>query len=607
LSRNKILGGKMLKKMVVMLLCSFSAALFAQDATAEMEKKAMKVFAADMPAASVSTVKIKKRVGKIYEAFVECNEKFTATELDKARGFGIFRYSNTREIYPNTVPEKNLFRATLDCTSSPGEKNIAVLGIYPLEDIKSIKVTAGDLTGPSGKSIPAGNIEINAVAYDYEPVGVSWYCRGKFAMPTNEIICLKETPRLFYILVDVPKDAEPGKYTCKLSITGGKLDSVAELTVQVRNFRLESFSDEYFFGCFNYIDFSGMEPNGKNLEKKIQEIKKYGMNVLHGKLQSAIVINGSGAEIDFSKIEKNMNLMKKYGFRKCVIEMTGLPNEFVDKMGCKYYDETFNKAYKSMLKSLKDTGEKNGWPDFMVMYDEPREIDTENSRPLARTFWDIENLLKLHNEAGLYAIPTYMGDEGGPRFEDKRKSSTYWEQGSKNKFIMTHAYEYSDKLMRETVKNGNTLYIYNSKYGRYAYGLLTHQVGAKGRLQFWYENGERSFNSCTEFPNSYAVQILADGTYVSTLQWLRSMEGVNDFRYIYTLKKLIERAKDKQSPDVLAAQRYLEDIGKINFKSKTKVDGRMDDTLASEIVKKYTGEKLDEMREKLAGYIMKLN
>ncbi|MEI7904968.1 MAG: hypothetical protein WCI43_06105, partial [Candidatus Firestonebacteria bacterium] len=377
----------------------------------------------------------------------------------------------------------------------------------------------------------------------------------------------------------------------------------AELTVEVRALKLEPFSDEYYFSAFTYTDFNSSNQPG--IEKTIIELKKRGMNLLHGGIHSALKITPAGAEIDFTNIEKNFLLMKKYGFKKCIVELTALPNTFVDVLGCKFYDEKFNKAYKDMLLKIKDKMDKGGWPEIQVMYDEPREFDTDNPRPLARTFWDMENILRLHTEAGLPALPTYMSDDGGPRFEDSTKSATYWEQGSNYKYVMTHGWAPSAKLMRETVKKGNTLYLYNCGYGRFQFGLLTYQLGAKGNVQFWYSSSD-SLNTMAQFPTSYAVVTTPKGPFIPTLRWLRSEEGVNDFRYIYTLKKAVERVKDKSAPEAVAALNYLETLKAVTF-GKTAGDGRESETVGSDTLKTFGGGKLDEMRDKLAEHIIALN
>jgi len=375
-----------------------------------------------------------------------------------------------------------------------------------------------------------------------------------------------------------------------------------DLALEVLPMKLEPLSDEYYFSAFTYTDFS--TPDQKGIEKTLQDLQKHSMNVMHGGFGGAIKVSSGGVDVDFTNIEKNMLLMKKYGCKKVIVELTGLPNTFVDKMGCKYYDAQFSKAYVGMLKSIKDRMDKGGWPEIQVMYDEPREFDSDNPRPLARTYWDMENIIRMHNESGLFALPTYMSGDGGPRFEDKTKQATYWEQGSKNKYVMTHGWAPSAKLMSETVKNGNTLYLYNCGYGRFPYGLLTYQLGAKGNVQFWYSSGN-SLNSAAQFPTSYAVVTQLDGPYISTLRWVRSEEGVTDFKYIYNLQKAIENAKDKKAAEVLAAQKYLDELKNVQF-GKAAGSGRESETVGSDTLAKFGGNKLDEMRYKLAEFIIKI-
>ena len=109
-----------------------------------------------------------------------------------------------------------------------------------------------------------------------------------------------------------------------------------------------------------------------------------------------------------------------------------------------------------------------------------------------------------------------------------------------------------------------------------------------------------------QFPVNYAVILSKEGPYIPTLRWLRSSEGVNDFRYIYTLSKKVENAANKTAPEVIAAARYLESIKSFAF-GNDNGDVREAETVGEETLKKYGGEKLDKMREKLAALIIAID
>jgi len=588
-------------KVISILFSVLMGFSFAQEDTAALEKKTWDIYKADMPKDTVGATKALKRINKLYEMFKEIKTEYAPSAEDKARGYTLFEYSYMDDIYPNTVPEKESIKNTLHCYAAKGEKEIVVLGVYPLGDIDRLRVDAGDLVSAGGTTISAkSNIEVGYVKYDFETEAPgAWYCKGKYVINANETFAKKETPRLFYVTVAVPLDAAPGKYKGKLSVSGKTKNSEMELEVEVYDFAFEPFSDEYYFSAFTYTA-ANIDP--KEMERYILNLKKHGMNLIHGGAGSILQFKNGAANFVPGDMEQNALLMKKHGFKKWIIEMTGLPNAFVDNLKCNYYDETFNKAYVDFLKQIKDKADKGGWPEIQIMYDEPREMDTDNPRPLARTYWDMENILKLHNEAGLPALPTYMGDEGGARFENKAKQALYWQQGSKNKYVMTHGWQPSEKLMKETVANGNTLYLYNCGYGRYQFGLLTAQLKAKGNVQFWYAGGN-VFNTHAQFPKSYAAILPADGSeHIPVIRWLQSEEGVDDFRYIYTLEKAIEKAKDKKLPDVVAAANYLNSVKAFSF-AKSTADGRDADTVGGEALKKYGKENMNKMRETLAKHI----
>jgi hypothetical protein len=340
------------------------------------------------------------------------------------------------------------------------------------------------------------------------------------------------------------------------------------------------------------------------MEKILQDLVKRDMNVIHGGIGGCLKVDSGGATLDFTNMEKNALLMKKYGFKKWIIELTGLPNTFVDKMKCGYYDSAFNKAYKDMLKQIKDKADKGGWPEIQVMYDEPREEDSDNPRPLARTYWDMENLIKLHNEAGLQSLPTFMSDNGGKRHENKSLSADYFELCKLSKYSMTHGWDQSRRIMSTTVASGNTLYLYNCGYGRFPYGILTYKLGAKGNVQFWYSGGNK-MDTAAQFPTSYAVVTSADGPFIPVLRWLRSVEGVHDFWYIKMLERAVAGAGDKNSADVAAAKSLLEELKGAKL-AASNADQTGSETLSSETLKSFAGTKLDTYKYKMGQLIAKL-
>ncbi|MEI6846192.1 MAG: hypothetical protein WCK36_04000, partial [Candidatus Firestonebacteria bacterium] len=75
---------------------------------------------------------------------------------------------------------------------------------------------------------------------------------------------------------------------------------------------------------------------------------------------------------------------------------------------------------------------------------------------------------------------------------------------------------------------------------------------------------------------------------------------------IYTLQKKVEKAANKTAPEVLASQKYLDTIKSFNFENDNG-NVREADTVGANTLRKYSGEKLDEMRNKLAEHIIALD
>ena len=590
----------MKKTLIAVLALSFSLLAFAQD-DAAIQEKTWTVFSNDMPKGAVSTIKIQKKAGKIYEENYEEKEKFTPSAEDIKRGYAVYIKYFGEKVYPNMVPHKDELRDTIALSAVPGQYETGYPLVYPLTNLSSIIVTTGDLSC-GDKKIPASAIEVNSVIYNFEPEGTGWMCRAQYMIKGGKAQGYKEIPRPFTVTVHVPESASAGDYTGKIRISAeGKVVEIG-LTVTVLPFKFESFTDDNVFFAFVYTSGS-TDPN--YVEKMVANMKAHGMTAFHTAVNPDNIYDfkSTPTKVKVEALDKLGQVLKKNGIKKWIIESHPGPG-IIQKLGCERYDKAFDAEYKNIIKQLKDAQEKNGWPQILMTYDEPREKEDDGTVGW-RAWNDISNYARLHNEVGLELLPTYMSDSGGKRSDDPSKEADYSSIAATCKYSCTHGWNGSKKIMDLASKQGKVLMLYNNGWSRLAFGLLVLKYGSSGQAQFWWEDGHIGLQASDRLRTFTAVVVTADQEFVETLGYNESREGIDDYKYVYTLKKLLERAKDKDSTAALQADRVIKEVTSIKFADS---NARGDEawTTSPFAVEKYNGKALTEYRLKVITAILEL-
>ena len=561
--------------------------------------KSWRAYQNDMPKAETDSIKFMKRVGKTYEMLNEETGSFTPSAGDLKKGYTIFTRHYNAYVYPNTLPKKEELTTKLKCFAAPGEFEPVMFFVYPHTDIKTITVSCEGLKTSENALITKENIKITYLKYDMEGDFATMICRSKWLLP-GECNALKEIPRPFLITVRVPEDAAGGIYSGKVVLLLDGVKEELELSVEVLPFKLAEFGPQNLFTFYNYFRYTP-----EYLEKMCVDQKEHGATYFHAFGSDLYTLKFTGGEVavDFAGADKLVPVMKKYGFKTILIEITAIQNIFVDNLKCGFYDETFNKAYKSFLGQLKAKFEKEKWPDFYLYIDEMRDHDFDNQRPLARAYKDIELTSKMHREAGVKSLPISMQDTGGKRIDDPAKDANYWELIPFVDGIMTHGWMKSARIIEEALKQKKMLLFYNCGMARFPMGYLTYILGATGNSQVSY-NGPNKVSTLSPYKsNTEGIVAVAPEGPVATLRYEWMREGIDDYRYLHTLLELLEQAGDKCPAETAEAQKILDELKQ--FKPKAgEISGAAFEVLSEEEKRLFTGEKMDAYRLKVAKSII---
>ena len=89
------------------------------------------------------------------------------TEAERGRGFVVYHRPWPTPIWPNTMPRREDFDPTLKAFAAPNECEPFTFTVMPLRDFARLAVAVTDLETNDGRSIPAEDIEIRYVQYKF--------------------------------------------------------------------------------------------------------------------------------------------------------------------------------------------------------------------------------------------------------------------------------------------------------------------------------------------------------------------------------------------------------------------------------------------------------
>ena len=240
------------------------------------------------------------------------------------------------------------------------------------------------------------------------------------------------------------------------------------------------------------------------------------------------------------------------------------------------------------------------------MYDEPREIDTDNPRPMGRTRADLEKIFTIANETGVKTSSSW-DDRGDPRIDDASKRANYFELTPMVSYVTCFGNApQSNKSVSEAHRLDKTLLLYNNGMNRYAFGVATFKLGAKGNSQFMYD-GPVYPNPGYQYYSTVACIMAKEGP-IPTVNWEWVREGIDDYKYFYTLETLVKAASgrkdEKLAPLISSAESVLNEARKTTM--DTSAVNIVDAESTSTGYLKFKWSALDALRAKTVRSILEL-
>ncbi len=485
------------------------------------------------------------------------------TDEERARGFMLFSRDYLRLVFANTNPQADERIGRLSAFACPGESEPVVLVVRALRNLQHVRVTASDLRS-EGNAIPAREIDVRSVRFHLKQGQARW---GPFNEALMEVPLFLEKragvavpagcSQPFWLTIRIPGDTVPGRYTgtVKIEASSGEGAQVP-VDLEVCPFKL----DEPRGICFAM--YTRMRSDPATIAETFADMRAHGMTSigLCGNSGLPMRVEQGRVRIDWngqSAIERNMDAYTRAGFPEPMVWLMGsdIPR-FCEKIG-PLDSKKFADAYRQVIIEINAHGRQAVWPEIIYQpIDEPFEhpdrmpramqlLRVLKSIPGVRTENDGMNGRWENFTEECYRLTDVLALHDGPTLHRGRLDMDEWWR--------FHA---------KAVADDKRIWFYNIDLTawhpepvRFMTGFGLWKSKAHGILEWAYmwPVSDKDPGAVYKQPNAllYRFPKAAGESGGPTIAYEAVREGIDDFRYILTLNRLVTEAKRRGPADLV--------------------------------------------------------
>lgn len=519
------------------------------------------------------------------------------SETDRKRGFAVFARHWSEVVYSNTVPRPEELGPTLQTFATLGEYEPVTLTVLPLRDLAKARLTASDLRS-AGAVIPAVNVDVRCVRTMLVRPNYSLFNSFHEAPDVLEhraSVDLKQgRNQRFWITIEVPQDAKPGIYEGKLTLrVEGAEPADVPLRLRVLPIRLQK-NPEHIYGMYYRDPLSnvnkGNTPEANAYFRRKAELERRDM-VAHGMNSHISGISGLARDddgrwtMDGAETERRIALDRKYGLagKPLVVSfpVAWWYSRLVDKRGTGSHlrlvrgdvPPSFFDEVTRMVEAIEREKKKYDWPEFLYY-----PIDEPSTQEASVRF--MVGVLKAIKRVP--GVRTYVtADPSHEQFEPMWPYVDVW---CCQPFVFGH-----EKIRRLSQERKIEFWCYPNhisgendhtpvRGARMTWGFGFWKSGFKTLIPWIYQASIGDpWNYLDGTSMDFFNRAAPDGEPIPVALWEAYREGIDDGRYVYTLRQLAARARQHGGPAAklaAEAERELEYVwDAIEVQEKYKYDG----------------------------------
>jgi hypothetical protein len=495
--------------------------------------------------------------------FVENIAEPELDDAEKQRGFLLFRRPIMEPVYPNTHPRAQERVSVLQAFATPGEFEPFTFSLYPVRDLKNLKVRVSNLKGEGGQ-IDAGQISIRLATY--WNMGFPRYTSRETYRRLPELLervtehssPAKECQR-WWLTVQVPEAAKAGLYRGTVEVSDDVLTTAVEipLSFRVLPFSLKQdpakHSSAYYYPR-NRVSFEGKKKAfiDKATANEYRAMRDYGLDMI------------PTLDIGYNQREEGLEIRNGEEIERMMAAGLKGPIPVTGGIGGLYYKAVpkgkveshwriktmpppeFYTQVTEAFRAFEVERKKRGWPE--MVYAPIDEVAESHKEFGSRVY-------KAVKEAGVRTYATK-----NPLAADAADYAPYVDVWCSQPYSM--AYE---KIIAQqqhefwSYPNHNAGEIKNRrvmcKGGRMTYGFGFWRSGYTTLIPWhWsWTPAPDPFDYLRGKHSGSGNRIGDDGEVIPAIYWECFREGYDDARYVYTLQQAVWEREGSEDKNCLEA------------------------------------------------------
>lgn len=502
----------------------------------------------------------------------------------KEKGYLVFLHHWMHKVYPHTTPKSTDIAKKLKVSCAKGEFEPVCFCVYAWQKLEDVKITVSDLTASHGKKLDKSNVEVRVEKYRLtftrKRRPPRCYRVSASDIPEFEAIDVsKEVTTRFWLDIYVPPEASAGIYKGTVEIKPANAPS-SELRLELEVLPFELLRDRethnYAFQYITpgqYLFFPGHNSYWQYLEKDFLFMKKFGITLptLGYDRESKPTITWDRSKkiiknIDLSGLAKTMEVYRKVGgfpsdkVIYCFYHLlTGRPYGLSVKRSdsgrpSSEQEPTYWRAYKEIVKAVWAKQAERDWPEFIFLC----TGEMSNGGPDYILFGK-RILVLLRGEMPAIKLAAMVNS-----FDELKALAPYAQTiGVQRAFCTVPMLSYFRENNME-----EAFWLYQA-YTRFTYGFYHYKSAARGTFkedfQHTWTDPYNSFDGPhAEVEAGVGYAFGSPNGPVPTKKCYDLREGIDDARYLYTLKAYISKAKQSGVAKALeqaeSCQKLLQEI-----------------------------------------------
>lgn len=518
----------------------------------------------------------------------------------KERDYLIFQKNMLVRVYPHTVPDAPDFIRELRLEISRNEYRSVSFCIRALKNLGKMKVEVTPLRGKKGildaDSIKVGTVgQLTEIVKTEKEKNIVYYRYAPKIIRSEEVSIPQHFTRTYWLTLKAGSKTMPGDYNGAIIIKP-QFGQQTKIPIHVKVLPLRLTDTDIQYGMMMTYAFYELDNNGWTEKEKAlikqrgyeiyKNFKEHGMTMIYPHSYFYLKFNTDGQAV-LDSLRASLEAYKKLGFpgpfcwylgHLLQTAKTKHPGSILN-----YDTRIAQRRLHNLLNEFELMAKELGIPKdklIVQLVDEPDPDQKERTQAGK----ELHKVAKALGFRTLITRPWTDVDVICTGIPDNEKEAERLRQVGKQWWIYP---------------NG-ALDSKNLAYTRYVFGFGAWRMGVNGVAPWTFQMSQGSNGNpftVLDGPEIMVAYPGVNGRPIPTPTWEAIRDGINDYKYIYQLEKLISAEKARENPAALRIERQLAQLKKNLGKSPGLKENDFGDWLP---------ETFDKRRKQIVEWAMEL-